>query len=133
MLDALYDKDPYSKEFTSKVISCQPGKNGYEVELEDTAFYPEGGGQPGDTGSLNGSVEVIDTKERDGRILHICKEAIPEGTAVTGKLDWQRRFHHMQQHTGEHILSGIIHQKYGYDNVGFHMGKDFVSVDFNGM
>lgn len=133
MLDALYDKDPYSKEFTSKVISCQPGKNGYEVVLEDTAFYPEGGGQPGDTGSLNGNIEVIDTKERDGRILHICKEAIPEGTAVTGKLDWQRRFRHMQQHTGEHILSGIIHQKYGYDNVGFHMGKDFVSVDFNGM
>ena len=133
MLDALYDKDPYSKEFTSKVISCQPGKNGYEVVLEDTAFYPEGGGQPGDIGSLNGNIEVIDTKERDGRILHICKEAIPEGTAVTGKLDWQRRFRHMQQHTGEHILSGIIHQKYGYDNVGFHMGKDFVSVDFNGM
>ena len=133
MLDALYDKDPYSKEFTSKVISCQPGKNGYEVELKDTAFYPEGGGQPGDTGSLNGNIEVIDTKERDGRILHICKEAIPEGTTVTGKLDWQRRFRHMQQHTGEHILSGIIHQKYGYDNVGFHMGKDFVSVDFNGM
>lgn len=133
MLDALYDKDPYSKEFTSKVISCQSGKNGYEVELEDTVFYPEGGGQPGDTGSLNGNIEVIDTKERDGRILHICKEAIPEGTAVTGKLDWQRRFRHMQQHTGEHILSGIIHQKYGYDNVGFHMGKDFVSVDFNGM
>ena len=133
MLDALYDKDPYSKEFTSKVISCQPGKNGYEVELKDTAFYPEGGGQPGDTGSLNGNIEVIDTKERDGRILHICKEAIPEGTTVTGKLDWQRRFRHMQQHTGEHILSGIIHQKYGYDNVGFHMGKNFVSVDFNGM
>lgn len=133
MLNALYDKDPYSKEFTSKVISCQSGKNGYEVELKDTAFYPEGGGQPGDTGSLNGNIEVIDTKERDGRILHICKEAIPEGTAVTGKLDWQRRFRHMQQHTGEHILSGIIHQKYGYDNVGFHMGKDFVSVDFNGM
>ena len=133
MLDALYDKDPYSKEFTSKVISCQSGKNGYKVELKDTAFYPEGGGQPGDTGSLNGNIEVIDTKERDGRILHICKEAIPEGTAVTGKLDWQRRFRHMQQHTGEHILSGIIHQKYGYDNVGFHMGKDFVSVDFNGM
>ena len=133
MLDALYYKDAYLKECTSKVISCQPGKNGYEVELEDTVFYPEGGGQPGDTGSLNGSVEVIDTKERDGRILHICKEAIPEGTAVTGKLDWQRRFRNMQQHTGEHILSGIIHQKYGYDNVGFHMGKDFVSVDFNGM
>lgn len=133
MLDALYYKDAYLKECTSKVISCQPGKNGYEVELEDTVFYPEGGGQPGDTGSLNGNIEVIDTKERDGRILHICKEAIPEGTAVTGKLDWQRRFRHMQQHTGEHILSGIIHQKYGYDNVGFHMGKDFVSVDFNGM
>ena len=63
MLDALYYKDAYLKEFTSKVISCQPGKNGYEVELEDTAFYPEGGGQPGDIGSLNGSVEVIDTKE----------------------------------------------------------------------
>lgn len=133
MLDALYYKDPYLTEFTSRVISCQPGKNGYEIVLEDTAFYPEGGGQPGDTGFLNGSVEVIDTKERDGQILHICKEAIAVGTVVTGKLDWQQRFRHMQQHTGEHILSGIVHQKYGYDNVGFHMGKDFVSVDFNGM
>lgn len=133
MLDALYYRDPYLKEFTSKVISCQPGKNGYEIVLEDTAFYPEGGGQPGDTGKLNGSVEVTDTKERDGQILHICKEAIAVGTVVTGKLDWQQRFRHMQQHTGEHILSGIVHQKYGYDNVGFHMGKDFVSVDFNGM
>lgn len=133
MLDALYYRDPYLKEFTSRVISCQPGKNGYEIVLEDTAFYPEGGGQPGDTGKLNGSVEVTDTKERDGQILHICKEAIAVGTVVTGKLDWQQRFRHMQQHTGEHILSGIVHQKYGYDNVGFHMGKDFVSVDFNGM
>lgn len=131
--DALYYKDSYIKEFISRVVSCQPGKNGYEVTLEETAFYPEGGGQPGDTGSLNNTIEVIDTKERDGQILHICKEAIAAGTTVTGKLNWERRFCHMQQHTGEHILSGIVHQKYGYDNVGFHMGKDFVSVDFNGI
>ena len=98
--------------------------------LDRTCFYPEGGGQPADHGILGG-VKVLDVREKSGQIVHICDGALPVGASVTGCIDWERRFDHMQQHSGEHIVSGIICARYGCDNVGFHLGKDIVTIDFN--
>lgn len=128
----LYYEDPYCREFTSKVISCHQGKKGYEVILEETAFYPEGGGQPADLGWLN-EVQVLDTRERNGEVVHICDQSLEAGIEVMGKIDWDRRFRNMQQHTGEHIFSGLVHKRFGYHNVGFHMGKEFITIDFDGL
>jgi alanyl-tRNA synthetase len=114
------------------VISCTEGKNGYEVILDQTAFFPEGGGQPADQGWLGDSF-VKDTRDKKEYVLHICDKPLEEGSTVCGKIDWNRRFLHMQQHSGEHIFSGIIHRLTGFDNIGFHMGKDFVTVDFSGL
>ena len=132
MQKKLYYDNPYYKEFTSRVTSCEQGKNGYEIILEETAFYPEGGGQPADYGWL-GETKVIDVRERDGEVIHICEAPLAVGNSVVGKLDWDRRFRHMQQHTGEHIFSGLIHKHFGYNNIGFHMGKDFITIDFDGL
>jgi alanyl-tRNA synthetase len=101
------------------------------VELDRTAFYPEGGGQPGDTGTLGG-VRVTDTHEREGRIVHWCEAPLPEGAEVAGEIDWERRFDLMQQHSGEHICERLVHAAFGWDNVGFHMGADMVTIDFSG-
>ena len=128
--DRLYYKDSHMREFDAQVLSCTPGKHGYDVVLDRTAFYPEGGGQPGDTGTLSG-VRVTDTHERGGEIVHYCDAPLTPGAAVHGALDWERRFDLMQQHSGEHLLSGIVHRRFGYDNVGFHMGADVVTIDFN--
>lgn len=128
----LYYEDAHLRTFRARVVSCEPVKDGFAVELDQTAFYPEGGGQPGDTGTLSG-VCVTDTHEREGRILHTCREALLVGCEVSGELDWARRLSLMQLHSGEHILSGIIHRRFGYDNVGFHMGADMVTIDFSGM
>lgn len=128
----IFYENPYCKEFESRVISCQQGKGGYEVVLEQSAFYPEGGGQPGDWGWL-ADKKVLDTREKNGEVIHICDGPLEVGSLVKGILDWDRRFRHMQQHTGEHIFSGLVYKHFGYHNVGFHMGKDFVSVDFDGM
>ena len=98
--------------------------------LDRTAFYPEGGGQPYDTGVLGGA-EVLDVHERAGVITHKCASPLPVGAAVHGKIDRARRFDHMQQHSGEHICSGLICARYGCDNVGFHMGAESVTIDFN--
>jgi len=130
MSEKLYYRDSFMKEFTATVLSCEQDKAGWKVILDQTAFYPEGGGQPADHGILGG-VKVLDVREKEGVILHICQEALPVGQAVTGKIDWERRFDHMQQHSGEHIVSGIICARYGCDNVGFHLGKDMVTIDFN--
>lgn len=127
----LFYRDVYAKEFKATVISSKEGKKGFETVLSDTAFYPEGGGQPADHGML-GDAKVLDVKRRDGVIIHYTDKALPEGSEVLGVIDWKRRFDHMQQHSGEHILSGIVHRKFGYDNVGFHMDDEKVTVDFNG-
>lgn len=129
-MNELFYKDAYRKEFDSKVVSCAKGKKGYEVVLEDTAFYPEGGGQPGDHGTL-GEAKVLDVHRKEGLVVHYTDKPLTVGTAVHGKIDWQRRFDFMQNHSGEHIYSGLVHKKFGYDNVGFHMDK-VVTVDFNG-
>ena len=130
--EKLYDLDSHLREFTAAVLSCQPGKHGYDVILDRTAFYPEGGGQPGDRGVLGG-VTVTDTHEKGGDVVHYCAAPLEVGSTVTGTIDWNWRFDQMQHHSGEHILSGLICAAYGYDNVGFHMGHDAVTIDFSGM
>ena len=128
----LYYEDVYIKEFIARVLECRECKKGYEIVLDQTAFYPEGGGQPCDLGTLD-TVEVLDVQEKTGEIIHYTKEAIEPGKEVTGKIDWDRRFDLMQQHSGEHIVSGLVHAAYGYNNVGFHMGSDVITVDLSGM
>ena len=126
----LYYQDPYLAEFTAQVRSCEPCAGGFAVVLDQTAFYPEGGGQPCDLGTL-GDARVLDVQERGDEIVHTC-DAPLSGT-VTGRIDWPRRFDLMQQHSGEHLLSGLVHRRYGFDNVGFHMGADVITVDFSGV
>ena len=128
--EKLYYQDPFCRTFTARVLSCEKEQEGFAVVLDRTAFYPEGGGQPADTGTL-GEARVLDTRERDGVIRHLCTAPLGAGTAVEGAIDWQRRFDHMQQHSGEHVVSGIICARYGCDNVGFHMGRQLVVLDFN--
>ena len=128
--EKLYYADPFLTEFDAKVLACEAVKDGFAVVLDRTAFYPEGGGQPYDTGVLGGA-EVLDVHERAGVITHKCASPLPVGAAVHGKIDRARRFDHMQQHSGEHICSGLICARYGCDNVGFHMGAESVTIDFN--
>lgn len=130
-MNKLYYDSAYIKEFEAQVLSCQEGKKGWEITLSATAFYPEGGGQPADTGIL-GNVRVTDVHEKDGQVIHYTDGPLPVGEMVRGVIDWDRRFQHMQEHSGEHLVSGLIHQRFGYDNVGFHMGTDEVTIDFNG-
>lgn len=128
-------------EFDAAVISCVPYKEKKDLwltELDATAFYPEGGGQPADTGWLyavseSGDLrtEVVDVKERDGHIYHICDEEITVGTKIHGCIDRERRFDHMQQHSGEHIVSGMICEAFKCDNIGFHMGAELITIDYN--
>lgn len=131
-MNKLYYNSAYIKEFEAQVLSCQEGKKGWEITLSATAFYPEGGGQPADTGLL-GNVRVTDVHEKDGQVVHYTDGPLPVGEMVRGVIDWDRRFQHMQEHSGEHLVSGLIHQRFGYDNVGFHMGTDEVTIDFNGV
>ncbi len=128
--EKLYYADPFLKTFTATVLDCQPGKNGFVVTLDRTAFYPEGGGQPADQGTLDGAA-VTDVHEKSGVVLHNVDSAVEIGKTVTGVIDWARRFDHMQQHSGEHICSGLICGRCHCDNVGFHMGTDMVTIDFN--
>lgn len=128
----LYYEDVYIKEFTAKVLECREAGKGYEIVLDQTAFYPEGGGQPCDLGTLN-EIAVTDVQEKDGEIVHHTEVALEVGSEVTGKIDWERRFDLMQQHSGEHIVSGLVHEAYGYDNVGFHMSSDVITVDLSGV
>lgn len=126
----LFYQDVMLREFTAEVLSCEETKGGYTVVLDQTAFYPEGGGQGADHGTL-GAANVLDVHEKAGVITHLCDKPLSVGTSVAGAIDWARRFDHMQQHSGEHICSGIICERYGCDNVGFHMGTDVTTIDFN--
>ena len=128
--EKLYYTDPFLTTFTAKVLSCEAGKGGYLVTLDRTAFYPEGGSQPADHGTLGG-IAVTDVHEKDGVVIHTVEKAVEIGENVTGSIDWARRFDHMQQHSGEHILSGILCHNYHCDNVGFHLGADTVTIDYN--
>lgn len=128
--EKLYYMDPFIREFPASVLSCEAGKNGFQVVLDRTAFYPEGGGQPADHGTL-GNAAVTDVHEKGGVIFHTCDKAVEPGSLVNCTIDWARRFDHMQQHSGEHIISGILCQDYHCDNVGFHLGTDTVTIDYN--
>ena len=130
MTEKLYYQDPFLKEFTAVVVKCEEEKGAFAVTLDRTAFYPEGGGQPADHGTLN-DAQVTDTRDRGGEVVHICDKPLTVGETVHGAVDFARRFDLMQQHSGEHIVSGIICGKFGCDNVGFHVGKDTVTIDFN--
>lgn len=129
-MEKLYEQDPFLTRFSAHVESCIQGKRGYDVILDQTAFYPEGGGQPYDLGVL-GPVQVLEVHEREGRVVHTCDGPLEPGAQVEGQIDWERRFDLMQHHSGEHIVSGIAHAKWGCDNVGFHMGNDFITIDLN--
>ena len=129
--EKLYDQDAFLREFDAVVTECYEGKDGScLVTLDRTAFYPEGGGQPADHGVLGGAA-VLDVQEREGRVLHTCDRPLPVGRTVRGVIDWDRRFDHMQQHSGEHIVSGMLCAAFSCDNVGFHMGADTVIIDYN--
>lgn len=158
MTRRLYYEDTYLTEFEAQVMSCQKAEGGYEVILDQTAFYPEGGGQPCDLGVLEiwkaekscvdeackagqpagageevPRVQVLDVQEGGREVVHLCDKPLTEGARVYGKIDWTRRLTHMREHSGEHIISGIICKTHGYSNIGFHMGKEFVTIDFSGM
>lgn len=163
MTERLFETQSEKKLFFAKVLECEKEKNIYKIVLDKTMFFPEGGGQKGDSGYIisgektendffsvevteneNGesetktvicssSVRVSDTQEKDGVIYHFCSHSIEVGENVTGLIDYDIRFRRMQNHTGEHIVSGIINRHFGYDNVGFHMGSDDVTLDINGV
>lgn len=129
--EKLYDLDPEVRTFRARVLSCTPKDGAFEIVLDRTAFYPEGGGQPADRGVLD-FANVLDVQESGGRIVHTVDRPLTAGAAVSGGIDWTRRFALMQQHTGEHIVSGLAHRLFGFDNVGFHMAPSAVTVDLNG-
>ena len=126
----LYYEDSHLRAFTAAVLSCEEVNKGWEVILDATAFYPEGGGQACDLGIL-GDVRVLETFERGETVVHLCDGPLSVGETVTGAIDWARRLDQMQQHSGEHILSGLIHGKFGGHNVGFHVGSGIMEVDFD--
>ncbi len=158
----LYDNDAYAKEFEATVLSCEPKAdtdNLYEVVLDQTLFFPEEGGQSPDKGVING-INVVDVQIKNGVITHTVDieaaeneadgeadkiendkikldktklDTISAGSHVAGKIDWQHRFYNMQQHSGEHIFSGIVHSRFGFENVGFHLSDAVVTMDFSGV
>lgn len=130
MTEKLYYRDSMMRTFTAVVTSCAQEKDRWAVTLDRTAFYPEGGGQPADHGTLGG-VTVLDVREREGEIFHFCDGKVDIGAVVDGVIDWERRFDFMQQHSGEHIVSGILCGRFDCDNVGFHIGHELVTIDFN--
>ena len=133
-MEKLYEQDAFIVKFEAKVLSCAKGKKGFDIILDRTAFYPEGGGQPWDTGRLEADrnlVKVLEVHSREGEIVLTCNHPLKEGTAVTGVIDWDRRFDLMQQHSGEHIVSGLAHYLWGCENVGFHLGAEVVTIDLD--
>ncbi|MBR6533224.1 MAG: alanyl-tRNA editing protein [Clostridia bacterium] len=128
MTEKLYDVNSHLKEFSATVLFCKDKK----AVLDKTAFFPEGGGQTSDKGYIDG-VKVLDVKEENGEIYHYLEADIETGKTVDCKLDWEERFDKMQNHSGEHIISGIVHSLFGYDNVGFHLSDREMTMDFNGM
>ncbi len=126
----LYETDAACRRFTARVLACEPAPGGWRAALDATAFYPEGGGQPCDTGALGG-VTVTDVQLRGGVVWHTLEAPLPVGGTAEGVLDWARRLDHMEQHTGEHILSGTLHRLFGAENVGFHIGRPAVRMDMD--
>ena len=131
MTERLFEKDAYCRSFSANVVSCEEKDGSFFVVLDKTAFFPEGGGQAPDKGTING-VNVLDVQEKDGIVYHKTEKAFNTGDAVCCELDWELRFERMQSHAGEHVVSGVVHSLFGYDNVGFHMSEKTMTVDFSG-
>lgn len=131
MTRKLYYEDSHLKQFTAKVLSCEAAGEHWEVVLDQTAFFPGGGGQQPDTGGMN-LARVTGAKERGEDIVHYVTAPMPVGGVVECRLNWNQRLRRMQNHSGEHVVSGIIHARFGYENVGFHMGEDFITIDYSG-
>lgn len=129
----LFEQSAYITKFSAVVDACEIVDGKFIVELDKTAFFPEGGGQDADAGTING-VQVLDVQLQGDRIVHVLEREIELfiGQQVVGEIDWELRYARMQGHTGEHILSGVVNALYGYDNVGFHMSEKIMTVDFNG-
>lgn len=138
----LYYQDSEQYNFQARVISCDKENDSrYLIVLDKTAFFPEGGGQAGDIGTIRitgdddinpNVIPVLDTIEKDGEIYHVIDSEVAPGTSIIGDVDMRVRFDRMQQHTGEHIVSGIVHSLFGYTNVGFHLGDEITTLDFDG-
>lgn len=130
--ERLFDKNSKLNIFEATVLSCKQTENGkYAVILDKTAFFPNEGGQTCDTGKIGG-ISVVSVDEKDGIITHTLDHPLEIGETVSGEIDFEPRFKKMQNHTAEHIVSGIIHRLFGYDNVGFHLGDGYMTADFNG-
>ena len=132
MTDRLYYEDSHLAAFPAVVTACEQEKDYWKVALDQTAFFPEGGGQGADHGTLDG-VQVLDAHEANGEVEHLVSGPLAVGSEVRGHVDAVRRMDMMQQHSGEHMFSGLVHGLFGYDNVGFHIGTEAVTMDFNGM
>ena len=131
MTRKLYDLDSHRRDFSATVLRCDPDGERYAVVLDQTVFFPEGGGQPADTGVLGGA-HVLDVQLLPDAIVHYTDAPLTPGAQVRGEIDWPQRFRRMQGHSGEHIISGLIHSEFGFDNVGFHLGEDVITMDYNG-
>ncbi len=128
----IFETDSHIKEFSAKVLGCTEENGIYKISLDKTAFFPEGGGQPSDTGKI-GDAEISDVQIVNDKIIHFADKPLKVGEEYLCTLDWDKRFRRMQNHSGEHILSGLIHKHYGLDNVGFHLGEEEVTMDVSGM
>ena len=130
--ERLFDKSSKIESFEAVVLSCEQIESGeYAAVLDKTAFFPNEGGQSCDTGVIDGA-RVLSVDERDGVIIHTLDNPLTVGKTVSCQLDYMERFKKMQNHTAEHIISGLIHSEYGFDNVGFHLGEGYMTADFNG-
>jgi len=129
MTEKLYYSDSHLFAFAAELLSCRESKGGWEIVLDRTAFFPEGGGQSADTGRI-GDACVLDVRERDGEIRHLCDRALTPGRYAC-EIDREKRLRRMQNHSGEHVFSGIAHKKFGVENVGFHMADDCMTIDFD--
>lgn len=140
--ERLYYDDAFAREFTANVLRCEPEQSAttdgpaglWRVILDGTAFYPTSGGQPHDTGEL-GEANVVDVRDESGDgeeyVVHIVDRPIDPGM-VTGRIDWERRFDHMQQHTGQHLLSAVLQRNFSLPTVSFHLGAELCTIDLNG-
>lgn len=128
--EKLYYIDSHLFDFEATVLDCRETETGWAVLLDKTAFFPEGGGQPSDTGFID-SIPVTDVQEQGGEILHFCGQALPVGDHLPCRVEREQRLVRMQNHSGEHIVSGLAHRLYGCENVGFHMGEDCMTIDFD--
>lgn len=129
--ERIYEQDAYCRRFSARVLDCRAAGDGFEVILDRTAFFPEGGGQAADRGTLGGKA-VLDVQLRGNAVVHRLAVPLSVGAELEGVIDWETRFSRMQKHTGEHIVSGLIHRLYGLDNVGFHLGSADATLDLNG-